>query len=93
MYQPQVPGYPPYGVTSLAVPATGVKNYMVPAVLCALLTFFPTGIAAIVYAAKVNPALQLGDVAGALQASSKAKLFCWISLGIGIVLWLIVLGG
>ena len=63
-----------------APPATSVKNYMVYAIL-------PTGIAAIYFAGKVNPALRAGNVPGALEASRTAKLFCQISLLVGAILW------
>jgi hypothetical protein len=44
---------------------------------------------AIVFAAQVNSKLAAGDIAGAREASAKAKLFCWIAFGIGIALSLI----
>jgi hypothetical protein len=47
------------------------------------------GIAAIVYAAQVNGKLQAGDIAGAQAASNNAKLWCWISLGVGLAVGLI----
>ena len=49
-------------------------------VLCCL----PAGIPAIVYAAQVNGKLQAGDVAGAKAASDNAKMWCWISFGLGL---------
>ncbi len=68
-------------------PPTGVKNYMVYAILSAVFLFLPTGVTAIYFAAKVTPAELVGNVAGALEASSKAKLFCKISLLAAAVLW------
>jgi hypothetical protein len=68
-------------------PTTGVKNYMVYAILCTVLLFLPTGIPALYSAAKVKPALREGNVAGALEASKKAQLFCQISLLAGAVVW------
>ncbi len=53
---PQPPGYYPYMGAPAAVAANVVKNYMVQAVLCTLFLCLPTGIAAIYFAAKVNPA-------------------------------------
>jgi hypothetical protein len=53
---------------------------------------WPFGVAACVFAAKVKPALQLGDVATALRASSRVKLFFWISLAVFIVYLLIIIG-
>jgi len=69
-----------------ASPATGVKNYMLYAILTVFL-FLPTGIAAIYFAGKVNPALRAGNVPAAFEASRTAKLFCQISLLVGAILW------
>ena len=44
----------------------------------------PRGIPGIVYAAQVNGKLQAGDVAGAQSASQNAKMWCWISFGLGL---------
>jgi hypothetical protein len=72
-----------------AVPTERVKTYMVHAVLCALFLFFPTGVAAVCYAARVNPAVGTGDMAAARLASRRAKTLCWISLAVGAPLQLI----
>jgi Interferon-induced transmembrane protein len=72
-------------------PATSVKNYMVYAILCTVLLFVPTGVTAIYFAAKVKPAQRAGNVPEALEASRKAKLFCQISLLVGVILWPIVI--
>jgi hypothetical protein len=45
------------------------------------------GIISIVFAAQVNGKVASGDTAGALDASKKAKLFSFIFLGLGILLW------
>ena len=78
-------------------PGAEVPNYLVFAVLVTVLCCLPTGIPAIIYAAQVNGKLQMGDLAGAKAASDNAKMWCWISFGVGIagiVLYvlLIVLG-
>jgi len=60
------------------------------AILATVLCCLPAGIPAIVYAAQVNGKLQAGDLAGARAASENAKMWCWISFGIGlggVVLW------
>jgi hypothetical protein len=46
-------------------------------------------IPAIVYAAQVNGKLQAGDLAGAQQASNNAKMWCFISLGLGLLVCLL----
>jgi hypothetical protein len=35
----------------------------------------------------VSTLLSVGDVWGAKEASRKAKIWCWISFGIGVALW------
>ena len=50
-------------------------------VLCCL----PFGIVAIVYTSKVEPRYLAGDIVGSQQAASNAKLWCWISFGLGIL--------
>ena len=74
---------PPAGGGSAAVP-----NYMVPAII-SIFCCWPLAIAAIIFAVQVNNKLQAGDVAGAQEASKKAKMFSFIAIGIGVVLILI----
>jgi len=66
--------------------ATGEKpsNYLVFAILATLLCCIPTGIAAIVFAAQVDSKWSQGDGVGARDASRKARLWCLISLGVGL---------
>lgn len=78
--------------------AQSVPNYLVQAILVTIFCCLPFGIVAIVFAAQVNGKLAAGDYAGAAETSRKAKLWCWVSFGVGlagIALWLIfvVLGG
>jgi hypothetical protein len=61
-----------------------VPNYLVQAILTTLFCCLPFGIVAIVYAAQVNSKLAGGDYAGALEASGKAKTWCWVSFGLGL---------
>ena len=72
----------PTGIT--LPPGTTVQNYLVFAILTTVFCCLPTGIPAIIYAAQVNGKLQAGDVAGAQIASKNAKMWCLISLGLGI---------
>ena len=44
---------------------------------------------AIIFAAQVNSKLATGDLAGARDASAKAKMFCWIAFLLGIVVCVI----
>jgi hypothetical protein len=83
------PGQPPLGYGGYAQPGAGapgsVPNYLVQSILVTILCCWPLGIPAIVFAAQVNGKLRQGDYAGALAASQKAKMFCWISFGLGLV--------
>ena len=71
------------------VPAN-VPNYLVPAII-SLFCCWPLAIAAIIFAAQVNGKVASGDIAGAVDASKKAKLFSFISIGIGLAVGLIYL--
>ena len=63
-----------------------VPNYLIPAIISALCCF-PLGIISIIFAAQVNGKVAAGDMAGALDASKKAKMFSYIFIGLGIVVW------
>ena len=86
-YQPahQAPQYQ-------AAPAPGtvpnVPSYLGWAIAVLILCFWPTGIAAVVFASRVGNLLAIGDIAGAQESSRKAKMWCWITFGIG-VFWFI----
>jgi hypothetical protein len=73
----QQPGYG-YGT----IP--NIPSYMGWAIVTLILCFWPTGIVAVVYASKVGNRLALGDVPGAQEASRKAKMWTWITFGIGV---------
>ena len=71
-------------------PAAGapdkVPNYLIPAIISAVCCF-PLGIISIVFAAQVNKKVQMGDIAGAMDASKKAKIFSFIFIGLGVIVW------
>src|SRR5258707_5265022 len=74
-------------------PASGggtatVPNYMVPAII-SIFCCWPLAIAAIIFASQVNSKLAAGDVAGAEDASKKAKMFSFIAIGLAVLLILI----
>mgnify|MGYP003579509060 CR=1 FL=1 len=69
-------------------PRPQVNNYLVQAVMTAFCCCMPIGVVAIIYAAQVNSKLHAGDVGGAQAASKNAKMWCWIALGSGAVVWL-----
>lgn len=85
------------GPAPVAAAAVTVPNYLVQAILATLFCCLPLGIPAIVFAAQVNGKVAAGDVTGALDASKKARLFCWLSFGLGltggiIYIFIMVLG-
>ena len=75
-----------------------IPNYLVPAIISAVCCF-PLGIIGVIFAAQVNGKVAAGDIAGAIDASKKAKLFSYIFLGLAIlgwggylILWLVIGG-
>ena len=75
---------PPQGSASTA-PRANIPNYLVQAILVTIFCCLPFGIVAIVFAAQVNGKIQAGDIAGAQDSSSKAKMWCWLAFGLGLV--------
>jgi hypothetical protein len=75
-----------------------VPNYLVPAII-SVFCCSPLGIVAIVFAAQVNGKVASGDIAGAIDSSKKARLFSFISIGLGLavivfyVVFIVILGG
>ncbi len=71
-------------------PASGtpenVPNYLIPAIISAICCF-PLGIISIIFAAQVNGKVAAGDIAGAMDASKKAKLFSFIFIGLAVLGW------
>jgi hypothetical protein len=63
-----------------------VPNYLVQAILATVFCCLPFGIVAIIFAAQVNGKLAAGDYAGAVDASKKAKMWCWVSFGVQLAI-------
>jgi len=63
-----------------------VPNYLTQAILVTLLCCPPLGIPAIVFASQVNGHMRSGNFPAAVEASNKAKMFCWISFGLGLAI-------
>jgi len=85
-------------------PYTGeqIPNYLWQSIVCTVLGLMcclslPFGIVAIVFSTQVNSKLAYGDIVGAKDSSNKAKIFCWVSIGIfgviGIVYMLFIILG
>jgi uncharacterized membrane protein YjgN (DUF898 family) len=69
--------------------ATPVPNYLVWAII-SIFCCWPLAIAAIIFATQVNSKVAAGDIAGAEDASKKAKMFSFIAIGLGILCYLVV---
>jgi hypothetical protein len=87
---PESPSPTPVKQPSLSV-LGGIKTYLVPAILATLFCCTPLGIVAIVYASKVSAKRESGDMQGAIAASQEARKWCWISFGLGIFFWIIMM--
>lgn len=76
-----------------------VPNNLVWAILSTLFCCLPLGIVSIVFAAQVNGKLAAGDVAGAQEASDKAKKWAmWsaiagVSLVVLYIIFIFAMGG
>ena len=82
--QAATPATPLQATGVVLPPGATVQNYLVFAILATVFCCLPAGIPAIIYAAQVNSKLQAGDLAGAQAASNNAKMWCLISLGLGL---------
>lgn len=75
-----------------------VSNNLVWAILSTIFCCLPLGIVSIIHAAKVNSLLATGDIAGARDASEKAKKWAiwsalaWVVLVILYIIFVVVLG-
>lgn len=77
--------------TSQQVNAQYVPNYLAWLIVTTLLCCMPFGIVAIVYSSQVDSKLRNGDYDGAANSSNKAKMWCWIAFGTGILFGIIVI--
>ena len=78
---------PPPSNFGAAPPVGGatIPNYLWQSIVVTLCCCLPLGIVSIIFAAQVNSKLAQGDIAGAQEASQKAKMFALIGFGVGIV--------
>jgi len=77
---PAAPGY-----SGGFAPQVAIPNYLWQSIVVTLFCCWPLGIPAIVFAAKVEGMVARGDIAGAREASDKAKMWCWWSFGSGLL--------
>jgi len=82
----------PVKVAPVKVAPVKVPNYLVQSILCTLCCCLPFGIVAIIFAAKVDGLANAGNTAAAQEASDKAKMWCWIAFGLGLVSNIIIVG-
>ena len=73
-------------------PGEKIPTYLWQSIVCLILCCLPLAIPGIVFATKVDPAIARGDIAAAKEASAKAKMWCWISFGVGIVANILIFG-
>jgi Interferon-induced transmembrane protein len=77
----------PYGAPGAGTPPPA--NYLVWAILSTVLCCLPLGIPSIVFSTQVNSKWAVGDVAGAQEASAKARQFAiWAGVA-GVILWVL----
>lgn len=67
-------------------------TYLWQSIVCLVLCCLPLAIPALIFATKVKPLAEAGNLAEAREASSKAKMWCWISFGVGLVVQVLYLG-
>jgi cytochrome c biogenesis protein CcdA len=80
------PAPPPAGpVYGTATAAANVPTYLWQSIVVTLCCCLPLGVVAIIYSAQVNSKLSAGDMTGAVDASKKARMWCWIALAGGLV--------
>lgn len=77
----------------LQPPRQQIPNYLAQSILVTICCCMPFGIPAIVYSSQVNGKVQAGDTAGAIEASNKAKMWAWISFGLGALFGVLYLVG
>jgi hypothetical protein len=85
-YQATYTPPPPHAPGAYGAPAgPPVKNYLLQSILVTICCCLPLGIVAIIFSAQVNSKLAAGDIAGAQEASSRAKMCVWIAVILGLV--------
>jgi ABC-type Fe3+-siderophore transport system permease subunit len=82
-YTPPPPSQPYGGAPAAGGPA--VPNYLWQSIVVTLCCCLPLGVVGIIFAAQVNSKLAQGDIAGARDASQKAKMFTMIGFVVGLI--------
>lgn len=76
---------PPYRPSGGPMASGTIPNYLVQSILVTLFCCLPAGIVGIINASQANSKAAAGDHEGALRAAQKAKQWCWIAVGSGVV--------
>jgi hypothetical protein len=66
-------------------PHQRIPNYFALSIFITFFCCLPLGIPAILYSAQVNGKIQAGDIQGAMESSRRAKMWCLLSFGVGLV--------
>ncbi len=76
---------PSHGVEAcVSTPRAGnIPNHLAPSILVTIFCCLPLGIVAILYAGQVNLKIAAGDLTGARESSSNAKLWAWMAFATG----------
>ncbi|MDF1740216.1 MAG: CD225/dispanin family protein [Verrucomicrobiales bacterium] len=85
----------PAAAAASTAPSTGgenIPNYLWQSIVCMVLCCLPLAIPALIFATKVKPAIEMGKLDEARDASKKAKMWCWIAFGVGLVVQVLYLG-
>lgn len=69
-----------------------IQNYLVLAIFSTALCCMPFGVPAIVFAVQARTRNQMGDLDGAQDSLSKARMWSWLSFGAGALVLLGYLG-
>jgi hypothetical protein len=64
-----------------------IPSYLWQSIVATVLCCMPFGVVAIVYAAKVDSLIAVGDYVGAQSASDSAKIWVFVSVGIGLLIY------
>ncbi len=75
-----------YGAATMGAPPS-MLGWAIAATLCCCLPF---GVVAIVFASQANSRASIGDQAGAWENHQKAKTWCWVAFGLGLISNLLV---
>ena len=86
-HEPPRAQFPPPTMAPPQPPYPRIPSRMGRAIF-ALLLFLPTGIFSIIAASKVSSAVAVGDMIEAHKQSKRANVFFWVSLAIGVILFL-----